>query len=128
MTAPARPNKDALSAAIDIYRDAMRPFMLRCLRRVSGATVEVAIKRSLQPRQADEFEKRFRESNDLASSLDVNYFPLLVQRNWRDVFSTEFRDDRTIQNKLWLINEARNETAHPGTQDLETEYAGRIYT
>ena len=35
-----RPNEDALRQAIDIYRDAMRPFIVRQLRRVRGAKVE----------------------------------------------------------------------------------------
>ena len=31
-----RPNRDALSDALDIYRDAMRPFIVRYLKRVRG--------------------------------------------------------------------------------------------
>ena len=31
-----RPNKDALTKAVDIYRDAMRAFIIRHLRRVQG--------------------------------------------------------------------------------------------
>ena len=52
----------------------------------------------------------------------MNFVPQLVQRNWRDVFSAEFRDERTIQNGLWLIAEARNQVSRPSTQDLDLEY------
>ena len=117
-----RPNRKALSSAIDIFRDAMRPFLIRCLRRVPGATVEVAIKRSLSPHHADSFEREFRRSNDLPSAIDVNYFPHLVQRNWRDAFAPELSGDKSIQSELWLISGARNQVAHPGTQDLEEDF------
>lgn len=123
-----RPHKDALTQAIDIFRDAMRPFILRGLRRVSGSTVEATIRRSLSPHQADAFDQSLRQDNDVASAIDVNFFPPLVQRNWRDVFSNDFGDERTIQNELWMISEARNQVSHPGTQDLDAEYTrARLY-
>ena len=61
---------------------------------------------------------------DLESALDVNYFPSLIgnRYNWRDVFSSTLGGDKTVQNELWLINEARNQVSHPGAQDLEEEY------
>ena len=123
-----RPHKDALTQAIDIFRDAMRPFILRGLRRVSGSTVESTIRRSLSPHQAAAFDQSLRQDNDVASAIDVNFFPPLVQRNWRDVFSNDFRDERTIQNELWMIAEARNQVSHPSTQDLDAEYTrARLY-
>ena len=128
MVATNRPNRDALSRAIDIFRDTMRPFLIRCLKRAPGATAEVAIRRSLSPHQAGNFDQGLQRRNDLASAIDVNFFPVLVQRNWREVFSTEFREDRTIQNELWIIAEARNQVSHPGTQDLDAEYTrARLY-
>ncbi len=106
----------------------MRPFILRGLRRVSGSTVESTIRRSLSPHQADAFDQSLRQDNDVASAIDVNFFPPLVQRNWRDVFSNDFGDERAIQNELWMIAEARNQISHPGTQDLDAEYTrARLY-
>ena len=123
-----RPHKDALSRAIDIFRDATRPFILRGLRRVSGSNAESTIRRSLSPHQADTFDQSLRQGNDVASAIDVNYFPPLVQRNWREVFSADFGDERTIQNELWMIAEARNQVSHPGAQDLDAEYTrARLY-
>ncbi len=122
MAAIDRPNQDALYRAINIFQDAMRPFILRCLRRAPGATVEETIRRSLLPAQADAFDRNLRWSNDLASVIDVNYFPALVEKNWRDVFALEFKGDKTILKELKMITSARNKVAHPGTQDLETEY------
>ena len=124
MVTTVRPNKDALSDAIDIYRDAMRPFVLHRLRRVPGATVEKAISIALGDRRADEVNQKLRQGNRIEDVIDVNDFPHLVQRHWREVFSDAFGDDRTIQSELWLISRARNQVSHPGTQDLEAEYTG----
>ena len=51
MTTRPRPNRDALSEAIDIYRDAMRPFILRRLRQVRGTTIDKAITFALGDRR-----------------------------------------------------------------------------
>ena len=98
------------------------------LRRMPGITVESSIRRSLSPHQADLFDHHLRQNKDLASAVDVNFFPSLVQRNWREAFSTAFGDERTIQNQLWMIAEARNQVSHPATQDLDAEYTrARLY-
>ncbi len=123
MTATPRPNRDALTKAVDIYRDAMRPFLLRCLKQVRGATLERAVTDFLQPRRADEVRQQLNRGDKVEDLIDVNDFPTLVQRHWREVFSSAFRDSQTVQSELWLIASARNQVAHPGAQDLEREYA-----
>ena len=119
-----RPNRDALQKALDIYRDAMRPFLIRCLRQVRGMNVEDVISRSLGNRRSDEFERELISSNsDVESTIDINDFPMLVSRNWRrETFETKLNGDKTFQNQLWLITDARNHAAHPSTQDLEDDY------
>ena len=123
-----RPNRDALMQAIDIYRDAMRPFILRQLRRVQGATVEELIERGLGGRQTDEFYQRLAENSDIESAIDLNYFPKVVRDNWRGAFAQQLNDDPSVQNMLWLIKTARDQVAHPGTQDIDAEYTrARLY-
>ncbi len=122
MVTTNRPNRDALSDAIDIYRDSMRRFILHRLRRVPGANVETAVSAALGDRRADEVKQKLRQGGGIEDVIDVNDFPHLVQRHWRDVFSEAFDDDRTIQSELWLISRARNQVSHPGAQDLEAEY------
>ena len=117
-----RPNRDALMQAIDIYRDAMRPFIIRQLRRVPGASVEELIGRGLGDRQADEFYRRLSENNDIEAAIDLNYFPKVIRDNWRAAFAQHFKDDLTVQSTLWLVKTARDQIAHPGTQDIEAEY------
>ena len=117
-----RPNEDALRQAVDIYRDAMRPFIVRQLRRVPGASVEELIGRGLGDRQADEFYRKLSENNDIESAIDLNYFPKVIRDNWRAAFAQQFKNDLTVQSTLWLIKTARDQIAHPGTQDIEAEY------
>ena len=119
-----RPNRDALQKALDIYRDAMRPFLIRCLRQVRGMNVQEVISRSLGNRRADEFERALnRSTGNVESAIDINDFPTLVSRNWyRETFETKLNGDKTFQNQLWLITDARNHTVHPGTKDLDDDY------
>ena len=122
MQTPNRPNRDALRQAIDIYRDAMRPFIVRRLKQVQGATVEELIERGLGDRQADEFSRQLEQHSDIESAIDLNYFPQVFRENWSKAFAQQFNDDLSVQNMLWLIKTARDQTEHPGTQDIDTEY------
>ena len=117
-----RPNTDALRQAIDIYRDAMRPFIVRQLRRVQGASVEELIERGLGDRQADEFRRRLTENGDIEAAIDLNYFPKVFRDNWRAAFAQHFNDDLSVQSTLWLIKAARDQIAHPGNEDIDPEY------
>ncbi len=123
-----RPNRDALLNALDIYRDAMRPFIVRCLKRVKGKGVEDAISETLPDRQAGQFRHNLQRNDSVEDAIDINDFPNLVSRNWREVFSRAFGDDKTVQNLLWIITEVRNKAVHSGRQDMDVEYAKvRLY-
>ena len=123
-----RPNEDALRQAIDIYRDAMRLFIVRQLRRVQGAQVEELIGRGLGDRQAEEFNRKLDENGDIEAAIDLSYFPKVVHENWQGAFAQHFKDDLTVQSTLWVINKARNQVAHPGNQDIDAEYTrARLY-
>ncbi len=123
-----RPSTDALRQAIDIYRDAMRPFIVRQLKRVQGASVEDLIERGLGDRQADEFRRRVTENGDIEAAIDLNYFPKVFRDNWRGAFAQQFKDDSTVQNTLWVIKAARDQIAHPGSEDIDPEYTrARLY-
>ena len=123
MVAISRPNRDALIKAIDIFRDVMRPFLIRSLERAHGLSVEEAIRQSLpNEQQALDFKRNLQQNGDLASAIDVNQFPRLVEQHWRDVFSSRFKGDQTIVGKLWFIKGARNQVSHPPTRDLGATY------
>ena len=121
MTTIARPNRAALIEALDIFRDAMRPFLVRHLRRVPGKRLDEAIKQSLRGNQLAQFEANFPHGKSIQDSIDINDFPQLLRNYWRDVFSDVFPGDRVIQNRVSDIREIRNEASHPGSNDLDEE-------
>lgn len=122
MQTTSRPNRDALRQAIDIYRDSMRPFIVRRLRQVQGASVEELIERGLGDRQVDEFYRQLERHDTIEAAIDLNYFPQVFRENWSKAFAQQFNDDLSVQNMLWLIKTARDQTEHPGTQDIDIEY------
>ena len=103
MNSSKRPNQDALYQSLNIYRDALRPFILRNLKTVQD----------LSPR--DRFENE--------ADMDVGDFPYLFQEYWPDVFKHRFDPDRDVRSAVRLITEARNKVAHPESEDLELGYA-----
>ena len=123
MTTVQRPNKDALIKVMDIYRDAMRPFLIHHLRQVPGKRVEEAIKQALRDNQANQFDQNLQNGRSVEESIDINDFPELVRVHWRDVFQSRFPGDRTVQNRLYEIKAIRDEASHPGASDLDEEKA-----
>ena len=123
MTTIQRPNKNAIIQACDIYRDAMRPFLLRGLRRVRGSNLTTTIRNSLPDHQKNTFTTTLAQnSNDVAGAIDIDMFPQLVQRHWQEIFLSDFNMDQSVRNMIWLIKDARDKASHPGTGDLDIEY------
>ncbi len=122
-TTVPRPNRDALDKAIGIYTDAMRPFIMRGLRRVRGSNPEQAVLGALLDNQREMFRDAMRKPNATVESLiEPGHFPRIVGgRLWREVFSQEFQRDNSIQSRLWIIATARNNTAHRTDTDLDTD-------
>ena len=116
------PNRDALREANDIYLDAMRPFIIRQLKKVQGRTVEDLIAGALDDRQADDFWEKLDEDNDIESAIDFSYFPPIIHARWEDVFGQRFKWDMTVRNMLWLIKDGRNSCEHRGRKDLDSEF------
>ena len=118
-----RPNRAVLNDALDEYRDAMRPFIVRAMKRIKGKVIEDAIYDSLSRRQASEFERRLRNNGDnVEGAIDIGDFRNLISRNWRHVFSQQFGGDMNIRDSLGIIARARNKVSHPGTEDLDAKY------
>ncbi len=95
------PNQETLNRALNIYREAMRPFLRRCLKQVRGTTVE--------------------ELSEERSPLDVGDFAHCIRRYWDDVFALQFNTERDIRSRVGMIADARNLSAHPGAGDLDRE-------
>ena len=120
-----RPHRNVLNKALDIYRDAMRPFIIRSLKQIKGKHIEEAICDVLSPKQVNDFQQNLRNNGgNIQAAIDIGDFPNLISRNWRgEVFGRQFGGDMTVQNLLYLITQARNHVMHPSTEDLESEYA-----
>ncbi|RKU21438.1 hypothetical protein C6500_06685 [Candidatus Poribacteria bacterium] len=103
MNSPKRPNQDALYQALNIYRDAMRPFILRNLKTVHGLAPE------------DQFQNE--------ADIDIGDFPHLFRRYWHNAFEQRFDPDRDVRSAVGIITEARNQVSHPGTEDIDPSYA-----
>ncbi|MDE0200469.1 MAG: hypothetical protein OXK78_19845 [Caldilineaceae bacterium] len=118
-----RPNKDALIKALDIFLDKMRPFFIECLRHAPGATVRIALERSLNGEQSTNFARNHHASPDLLSAMEVSYFATVTETYWEEVFSSRFGGDRRIIRKLRKIRVARNRASHPPhLRDLDAEF------
>ena len=103
MNSPKRPNQDALYQALNIYCDAMRPFILRNLKTVQGLSPE------------DQFQNE--------ADIDFGDFPHLFRKYWHDAFKQRFDPDRDVRSAVGIITEARNNTFHTETEDLTSGYA-----
>jgi hypothetical protein len=97
------PNQDAIYKAINIYRDAMRAFIFKSMKSVSGLLAE--------------------ENIHNETDIDINDFPHLFRRHWQEAFKHRFDQDRDVRSAVGIITEARNKTFHPGEKDLIWEYA-----
>ena len=123
-----RPNRDALNRAVDIFRDVMRPFIVRHMRDAFEDGAEEKIRGSLSGVRADEFMWSRRRGESVEDAIDVNDFPHIVRENWAKVFRSAFDGERAVQSTLGQIVDARNNAAHPGTEDVDLEYVrNRLY-
>ena len=102
-------HREALRRAHDIYRDAMRPFIVRCLKKIQGRTLEDLI------RDVSDYEP----SDDVETVIDINNIPLLIRNHWYDIFTKEFNADLNVRDTVWLIKNGRDFWAHPGKDDVD---------
>ena len=119
-----RPNLTVLDEALDAFRDAMRPFIVRGMRRIRRKPTEKAIYDSLERNRANQFQKNRQNGGTLESAIDIGDFPDIIGANYQHVFGQQFRGDmNVVQSLLHIIRHARNKVAHPSDTDVETEYA-----
>lgn len=118
-----RPNKEALTKAIDIFLDSMRHFFLESLKAAPGATARVALEQSLRDHQREDLVNNLQRGSDLPSSIEISHFETIAKSYWDEVFSASFGGDRKILTKFRKITRARNKVSHPAyMRDLEGGY------
>ena len=78
-----RPNKAVLIEALDEFRDAMRSFIVRGMRRIRGKSIKKAICDSLAPNRANQFQTNLRNNDStLESAIDIGDFPDIIGKNY----------------------------------------------
>lgn len=123
MTIIERPNKNAIIAAVDIYRDAMRPFVSRSLKRVRGMNVETAVRAALRDNSLTQFDRNLADGRAVEDSIDVSDIAQIIRRHWRDAFQGALPPGSDLRDSLSRITEIRNEASHPESDDIEAKRA-----
>ena len=118
-----RPNRDALNSAIDVYRDAMRPFITRNLRKIRGGKVEDHLCSALWRKEAQIRANLRPDRSNLDELFDVNDIPRIVNHFWRVGFTTAFTNVQGVESILNIVADARNTVAHPGSEDISAATA-----
>ena len=119
------PNREALRKAHDIYRDAMRSFIVRCLKRVQGEKVEDLIQDSLNDWEVEQFKQDLQQYNRKPeASIDIKNFPNIIRKYWfcDRGFRQEFDFNSKVRSKTETIVEGRNFWAHPGLKDVDPDH------
>ena len=120
MIATKYSNRDALYAAHTIYRDVMRRFIIDSLKK-NGDIPEKLIGEALTRDLKDPII--LHNEKEATGKLDIDNFIHVISKNWDRCFSSceEFSSDRDIRNQVGLIGGCRNEWAHPGTEDTDSD-------
>ena len=124
-----RPNREALQRGIDIYRDAVRDFIVRNLKRVKGTNVSQLLLDAAgrNPQVYNWRKERLDRGDDPGSVIDVADFPHIVAHHWREVFQRASNSSVAMRNRMHLIAEGRNFVAHPDAADIGIGYTiGRL--
>ena len=111
MVTVARPNKDAMVRALDVYRDAMRPFVVRHLGSRRGSSVPDDLRHRMI--------EAVRKGHKAHDAIDIGDFPHLVSSNWQSIFARSMQS--SDRSRLFLIRDARNDASHPGSGDMERD-------
>ena len=115
-------NRDAIYAAYTIYRDAMRSFIIECLKNKCDTSPEQLISKALNklPRNLG-YPVKIRNENDAITTIDINDFPYIIETYWQSsaCFSEEFNADPAVLNETKRIKDGRLHWAHPGMEDTD---------
>ena len=123
MSSAPHPYRSTVAEALDIYRTAMRPFIVRNLKRVQGRNLKTAVFRAVQDGRASIIDSELNGGKVIDEVLDIGDFPRLVKHYWQDGFKNAFKGDHSLRATLFRIAEVRNKVAHPGNADLSLEAA-----
>ena len=100
MPVTKRPYQDALYQGMNIFRDTMRPYIVRRLGSIRGKVVTDAIADSLPLDTAEQFRRDEYSRDDVEIAIDVNMFGYIIQYNWRQAFESDLMTVRRKSLKI----------------------------
>ena len=123
-----RPNREAVHHCLEVYLNAMRPFVVRVLRRkLRTETPEQNIRGLLHGPTAGRFEHSLlTRSSRLEDAIDHGILCTVITtpQNWSSIFRDEFPDPDKIRSAVNYIRSVRNsEEGHPTTKDTDPDTA-----
>ena len=117
------PNQEGLNSALNIYRSAMRSFIVSCLEKVDPKGIEDLIVGALNNKEASKFEQELQlYKGNIEASIHINTFPHIIKNLWYEVFEQHFNPYSNIRSVISLIVDGRNQCAHLDTEDLDLDY------
>ena len=122
LTITQRPNSRALTDGMDIYRDAIRTFIVQQLGKAETTDRKSAVIRALHPENRQYFERDLaRNRGNLEATIDITNFSWIIENNanWDQCFESVFGHKPSTRNQLRTIADSRNAIAHPDTGDLD---------
>ena len=114
------PNLDNLQRALTLYRNEMREFIVRNLKRVKGTNVKQLLldAAARNPSVYNRMQEELDSGKDPKDVFDIGQFPHIVNHHWYAVFNQATGGDRQLRNRMQIIAAGRNEWAHPGDEDM----------
>ena len=106
----------------------MRPFVVRCLKRIQGDKVENRIRIALQSGrynqlQYNHFVQNRKDGLQVEEAFDISSFRQIVGFYWHDAFREFFGTNSEVRKSMDSIAEARNKSSHPDGGDISSKYA-----
>ena len=117
-----RPNKQALTEALDIFRDAMRHFIIRNLKKVQGRKPVDIVKAGLNGDRRETFLRDMEAGRSLEEAIDVGDFRTIVRNSWTEVFRSSIGGSGRPTDILQAIAGARIQVAHPVAHDIDYNF------
>ena len=118
-TAPvAFPNRNAVDEALTAYLPAMRDFIVFNLRQIRGSKVPELMLSAAYGDRLTRFQDGFNAGNKPEDIIDVSDCLPIILKHWKEKFSHACNGSGRLRNRLGIITEGRNATAHFKQQDM----------
>lgn len=118
-TAPTSlPNRNAVDEAITAYLPAMREFIVRQLKQIRGSRVPELMLSAAYGARLARFQDGFNAGLKPEDIIEVSDCPAIVAKHWNERFKHACNGSTRLRNRLGIITEGRNATAHFKQEDM----------